>query len=51
MIIKELKNCQEEMKEQQIIKEKEQTDLKKRIAESKGKMLVIVERFFSDFEK
>jgi hypothetical protein len=50
-IIKELKNCQEDLKEQQCIKAKEQEETKKRIAESKSKMLVIVERFFDDFEK
>jgi len=30
---------------------KEQEGLKKKIAEAKNKMLTIVERFFTDFEK
>ena len=41
-ITKELKNCTEQMKQQQVVKEKEQIDLKKRIIEAKSKMFVIV---------
>lgn len=50
-MIKELNNYSLDMKDHQQQKWKEQDDLKKRIQEAKIKMMTIVERFFTDFEK
>jgi hypothetical protein len=49
--VKELANCCEEVGEQKALRAKEQEAVRKRIQEAKTKMLTIVERFFSDFEK
>lgn len=49
--VKELNNHCLDMKEHQTQKVKEQDELKKRIHEAKSKMMTIVERFFTDFEK
>jgi hypothetical protein len=48
---KELGNCCEEIADQQALRAKEQEGVRRRIQEAKAKMLTIVERFFSDFEK
>ena len=50
-MVKELNSHSGDMKEHQQNKWKEQEELKKRIFEAKTKMLTVVERFFSDFEK
>lgn len=49
--VKELNNCSLDMKDHQAQRTKEQEDVKKRILETKSKMITIVERFFADFEK
>lgn len=48
---KELNNYTLDMKDHQQQKVKEQDDLKRRIQDAKVKMMTIVERFFTDFEK
>lgn len=50
-MVKELNNHTLDMREHQQSKVKDQENLKKRIGEAKAKMLTVVERFFSDFEK
>ena len=50
-VVKELNNHTLDMKEHQQSKVKDQENLKKRIGEAKAKMMTVVERFFTDFEK
>lgn len=50
-MVKELNNHTLDMREHQQSKAKDQENLKKRIGEAKAKMLTVVERFFTDFEK
>ena len=50
-MLKELHNCNEDIKDAEAIRSKDKAEVRRKMQEGKNKMLGLVERFFDDFEK